>query len=199
MSKPKVTIIIINFNGLTDTVRCLQSVKNITYSNLEVIIIDNGSDNKEGEMLLKKYGKNIKVFILDKNTGFTGGNNLAYQKAKGKYIILLNNDTEVTPGFIEPLIELLENDKKIAVAQPKIKMLSKKNYFDYAGAAGGYIDKYGYPFTRGRIFETKEKDSGQYDKESVIFWASGAACVIRKSAIKRIGGLFDPVFFNYME
>ncbi len=199
MNKPLVSIIILNFNGLTDTVKCLKSIKKTTYPNFEILLLDNGSDNNEGLVLQKKYGQRYKVILLNKNLGFTGGNNLALKKAKGKYIILLNNDTEVTPNWIEPLVTLLNKDKSIAIVQPKIKMLQNKNYFDYAGAAGGFIDKYGYPFTRGRIFETKEKDAGQYDNEGIIFWASGASCIIRKSTIKKVGGLFDPTFFNYME
>lgn len=199
MKKPLVTIIILNFNSLNDTIKCLQSIKRTTYQNFELLIVDNGSENNEGLLLQRKYGDKHKVLLLKKNLGYTGGNNFAFQKAKGKYIILLNNDTEVTPNWIDPLINLLEKNRSIAVVQPKIKMLQKKNYFDYAGAAGGFIDKYGYPFTKGRIFETQEKDTGQYDNAGVIFWASGACCAIRKSVIKEVGGLFDPIFFNYME
>jgi hypothetical protein len=199
MSKPLVSIIILNYNGLKDTLHCLESVKKTTYPNFEVLLVDNGSDKNEGEILQNKFGKKYKVILLKKNLGYTGGNNLALKKAQGKYIILLNNDTEVTPNWISPLVDLLEKDGSIAVVQPKIKMLYRKNYFDYAGAAGGFIDSYGYPFTRGRIFESKEKDTGQYDKETIIFWASGAACIIRKSTINKVGGLFDPIFFNYME
>ena len=199
MKKPLVSIIILNYNGLADTIRCLKSLERGKYPNYEIIIVDNNSDNNEGIQLTKKFHGRYKVIINNHNTGFTGGNNTAIKFAKGKYIILLNNDTETTPDWITPLVTLLESDKSIAVVQPKIKMMQKRNYFDYAGAAGGYIDRYGYPFTKGRIFDTKEKDHGQYYKESIIFWASGAACIIRKSAIKKAGGLFDPIFFNYME
>lgn len=199
MAKPLVSIIILNYNGLNDTLHCLETINKTTYRNFEVIIVDNGSDNNEGVLLQKKFGRKYKVALLDKNLGYTGGNNYALTKTRGRYVILLNNDTEVTPNWIQPLVHLLEKDKNIAVVQPKIKMLNNKYYFDYAGAAGGFIDKYGYPFTRGRVFETKEKDVGQYNKESIIFWASGAACMIRKSAISKVGGLFDPCFFNYME
>ncbi len=201
MKRPLVSIIILNFNGLSDTIKCLSSIEKTTYPNYEVLLIDNGSDNNEGTFLQKKYGKKYFVTALQSNLGFTGGNNLAVGKAKGKYVILLNNDAEVSPDWIEHPIDMLEKNKNIAVVQPKIKMLQNKRFFDYAGAAGGFIDKYGYPFTRGRIFETKEKDTGQYDTPNTypIFWASGAACVIRKSVIKKVGGLFDPIFFNYME
>lgn len=201
MKKPLVSIIILNYNGIVDTIKCIKSFTKTKYSNYEVFLVDNGSDNSEGITLKRKYGKKYNVLLLKNNLGFTGGNNFALKKANGKYVILLNNDTEVTPNWIEPMVSVLEKDKTIAVVQPKIKMLQKKNYFDYAGAAGGYLDKYGYPFTRGRIFETKEKDIGQYDNPYFypIFWASGACCIIRKSIIGKVGGLFDSIFFNYME
>jgi GT2 family glycosyltransferase len=197
--KPLVSIITLNFNGLKDTIKCINSIKNTQTINYELITIDNGSEKDESKQLIKKYSNFVKVFRLPKNLGFTGGNNWALKKTRGKYIVLLNNDTEVTPTWLEPLVRLMETNKKIAVVQPKIKMLQNKEYFDYAGAAGGFIDKYGFPFTRGRIFNTQEKDRGQYDGEYPIFWASGSACIIRKSIIKKVGGLFSENLFNYME
>lgn len=199
MSKPLVSIIILNFNGLTDTFKCLNSLKKTKYKNIEIIVIDNGSENNEAINIKARFGNFIQIYRLNKNKGFTGGNNWALKKTQGKYIVLLNNDTTVESSWLDPLVEKMDSDKKIAVAQPKIRMLNKKNYFDYAGAAGGYIDKYGYPFTRGRIFNTQEKDIGQYDNECDIFWASGSACIIRKSFINKVGGLFNPNLFNYME
>ena len=196
---PKVSLIILNWNGLSDTIQCLNSLKKTTYPNIEVIVIDNGSDNDESILIKKKFGNFVNSIRINKNLGFTGGNNFAIKKASGKYVILLNNDTEVEKDFIEPLVEVMENDMKVSVAQPKIKLISKRDHFDYSGAAGGYIDKYGYPFTRGRIFDEMEKDNGQYDDMVNIFWASGAAMMIRRSAIKKVGGLFDEAFFNYME
>jgi hypothetical protein len=162
--------------------------------------VDNGSILNEAEKLSHiTTSKNIKFFRIVKNLGFTGGNNWALKKAKGKYIALLNNDTSVEPNWLNALVNELETYKKTAVVQPKIRLMSKPNYFDYAGAAGGLIDKYGYPFTRGRIFNTIEKDTGQYDQRTNIFWASGAACIIRKSVINKVGGLFSENLFNYME
>jgi len=196
---PRISVIILNFNGLDDTIKCLDSLKKTKYANFEVIIVDNGSSKNEAIILGIKYKNFIKTYRLHNNLGFTGGNNWALAKAKGKYLVLLNNDTIVEPNWLEPLVKLLENNKKIAVVQPKIKMMFKKSYFDYAGAAGGYIDKYGFPFTRGRIFNTQEKDISQYDGVWPIFWASGSACMIRKSIIKRVGGLFSENLFNYME
>lgn len=199
MKKPIVSIIILNFNGLRDTQKCIKSLEKTKFKKYEVIIVDNGSDEKELSLLLRKYDSKYSVIPLKHNLGFTGGNNQALKYCHGKYIVLLNNDTVVTPDWLDPLVKTLDKERKVAVAQPKIRMLTKRNYFDYAGAAGGFIDKFGYPFTRGRIFNTKEKDVGQYNKQSEIFWASGAACIIRKSVIKKVGGLFDPIFFNYME
>jgi hypothetical protein len=205
MKKPIVTIIVLNFNGYQDTNKCLKSIKNTKYRNYEIILVDNGSDTKEAQKLKKdssnlfKGGKRVKFLRLKKNLGFTGGNNLALKKARGKYIVLLNNDTVVDKGWLSPLVEYMQKHKNVAVVQPKILQLNDNDRFDYAGAAGGFIDKYGYPFTRGRIFNTQEKDLGQYDKISKIFWASGAACMIRRSAIKKVGGLFSENLFNYME
>jgi GT2 family glycosyltransferase len=199
MRKPVVSIIILNFNGLKDTIECLKSLEKTTYRKFEVIVVDNGSEKNEADIIRKRFKHFIKVYRLEKNLGFTGGNNWALEKTRGKYIVLLNNDTIVEPKWLEPLVSLLEKDRKIAVIQPKIKMMQKKNHFDYAGAAGGYIDKYGFPFTRGRIFNTQEKDTGQYDGQWPIFWASGAACIIRKSIINKVGGLFSRDLFNYME
>ncbi len=199
MKKPLVSIIILNLNGLKNTIKCLRSLRKSTYENFEILVIDNGSKKNEAGVLKWKFNKFIKTFRLKKNLGFTGGNNWAIKKAKGKYIVLLNNDTEVTPGWLDPLTTVMEKKPKVGVAQPKILMMNNKTFFDYAGAAGGFIDKYGYPFTRGRIFNTIEKDLGQYDGACEIFWASGAACIIRKSIINKVGGLFSQNLFNYME
>ncbi len=197
--KPLVSVLIINYNGLSDTLHCLSSIKKTAYPNYEVIILDNGSIKNEAKELKKYAFKNIHVYRSKINKGFAGGNNTALKKAQGKYIVLLNNDTEVDPEWLTPLVLELEKDKTIAVAQPKIRLFHNRAYFDYAGACGGFIDKHGYPFTRGRIFNAREKDKGQYDQRMEIFWASGAACIIRKSIIKDVGGLFDEMFFNYME
>jgi GT2 family glycosyltransferase len=197
---PLVSIIILNFNGFKDTEKCLKSLLKTKYKNFEVLLIDNGSNKNEALKIetLFNSGK-IRIYRLEKNLGFTGGNNWGLKKARGKYVALLNNDTVVEPNWLDPLVEELERNKKTAVVQPKIKLMFKRDYFDYAGAAGGYIDKYGYPFTRGRIFGTFEKDVGQYDQRCRIFWASGAACLIRKSVINKVGGLFSENLFNYME
>ncbi|MGD8744209.1 MAG: glycosyltransferase [Candidatus Woesebacteria bacterium] len=205
MKKPKVSIIILNYCGYHDTTICLKSLEKTRYENYEIILIDNGS-KKDEKVKLRKYclkhlnnHNKIRIFRLKKNLGFTGGNNFALNKTDGKYIVLLNNDTIVTKNWLSPLVDHMEKDKSTAVIQPKILQMNDNERFDYAGAAGGFIDKYGYPFTRGRIFNSQEHDRGQYDGVSKIFWASGSACMIRKSVINKVNGLFSENLFNYME
>lgn len=196
---PDVTVIILNYNGIEETRTCLKSILDTKYPKLKITVVDNGSLKNEAKILKKEFRNKIITFIrFKKNKGFTGGNNFATRRVKSKYIVLLNNDTAVREDWLEKLVKAMEIDSKIAVAQPKILLMNGKS-FDYAGAAGGFIDRYGYPFTRGRIFNTLEPDSGQYDRIREIFWASGAAMIIRRSVIKQVGGLFDERFFNYME
>ncbi|MFC2129052.1 glycosyltransferase, partial [Bacteroidota bacterium] len=141
---------------------------------------------------------NINLILFDKNYGFAEGYNMALKKIESEYFILLNSDVEVTKNWIAPVINLMDYDKNIAACMPKIRSYHEKDYFEYAGAAGGYIDKYGYPFCRGRIIGNIEKDSGQYDNSTEIFWATGACMFIRADLFKKAGG-FDPLFFAHME
>lgn len=197
--QPKVTIVILNHNGFKDTFFCLTTLLKTKYSNFHIIVVDNGSKDDESA-LLKKIFKNKRINFLrfKKNLGFTGGNNRILKTINTKYVVLLNNDVEVSLDWLSPLVKRMEKDDKIAVIQPKILWLTNKKYFDYAGACGGFIDIFGYPFTRGRMFNTIEKDKGQYDSLMRVLWASGAAMMIRKSVLDKIG-LFDERFFNYME
>ncbi|MDO8461064.1 MAG: glycosyltransferase family 2 protein [bacterium] len=200
MSKyPKVTIVVLNFNGLEYTTKCLKSLTQTKYSNFEIIVGDNGSDKNEAKILAKKFNsKKIHFIRFSKNLGFSGGNNKILRTIRNKYVVLLNNDVVVPPQWLSPLVKIMEKDKSIAVVQPKILWMRNKKFFDYAGASGGFIDILGYPFTRGRIFNTLEKDEGQYNSICDIFWASGAAMMIRTSVLEKTG-LFDEIFFNYME
>lgn len=198
--KALVSILVLNHRGVEDTIECVRSVLKSTYKNIEVLILDNGSGIKEFTRLKSELtNPKVKVFRSKKNLGFTGGNNLLSKKTKGKFIVLLNNDTVVDKKWLTHLLKMFVAYPNVAVVQPKIRYFYNKTYFDYAGAAGGFIDSFGYPFTRGRIFNSIEKDRGQYNKITPIFWASGAACVIKKSIIKKVGGLFKLDFFNYME
>ena len=158
---------------------------------------DNAS--KDGSVaFMKRDFPNVPLIQLKQNHGFAKGYNLAMQDLEEDYFVLLNSDVEVTEGWLEPIIELLESDKRIAAVQPKIKALRQPDYFEHAGAAGGWIDYLGYPFCRGRIIDTAEKDKGQYDQVSEIFWASGACMAVRAPLFKIFGG-FDADFFAHME
>jgi hypothetical protein len=158
---------------------------------------DNASTDDSLSYLRQNFPQ-VEVSENDKNYGYAGGYNQVLNQLDSDYFVLLNSDVEVTPGWIEPVIAQMETDEKIAAAQPKIRSYKQKDFFEYAGAAGGYIDKYGYPFCRGRIFDTVEKDSGQYDDKVEIFWASGAALFIKKKCWQEVGG-FDADFFAHME
>ncbi len=202
MNKILTSIVILNFNGLNDTKECVNSIlksqKNYL-SHLEILVCDNGSLVNEAKILQQQFKAKIKVLRFQKNLGFTGGNNAAISHVKGKYVLLLNNDTLLVKNCIVNLVKALDQDSTIGVVQPKIKYYYDKSRFDYAGACGGFIDLLGYPFTRGRLFENQEMDVGQYDTRTNLFWASGAALMFRKSLLKVTGGLFDNTFFNYME
>lgn len=161
-------------------------------------MVDNGSGKKEIETIDKLFGKKIKLILAPKNLGYAAGNNLGAQKTRGKYLVFLNNDTIVPPDWLTEPIKKMEKNKKIAFLQPKIKWLKRKNFFEYAGGAGGFLDFFGYPFARGRIFGTIEEDVGQYDDEREIFWASGVALFARKNVFEKLGK-FDPFFFNHAE
>ncbi len=199
MNYPQVAIIILNFNGLQDTRKCLKTLLKTSYKNYIVTVVDNGSRENEAIILAKEFkSKKITFRRFEKNYGFTGGNNKIFPLLKQKYVVLLNNDVEVPRNWLTPLVNILEKHRKIAIAQPKILWQRNREYFDYAGACGGFIDILGYPFTKGRIFNALEKDMGQYDSLSDIFWASGAAVIMRRSVLETVG-YFDKSFFNYME
>lgn len=164
---------------------------------LRFVVGDNGSTDDSVAFVHENY-PTIEVVRLDKNYGFAEGYNRVLAQVEADYYILLNSDVEVTPDWVDPVIDLLESDPRIAAAQPKIRAYHDREYFEYAGAAGGFIDAYGYPFCRGRLMDTREKDVGQYDDACDIFWATGAALFIRRQAWEEVGG-FDGDFFAHME
>ena len=190
-------VVILNWNGQKMLERFLPSVTAHTQGDAEVIIADNGSTDESLPFLQKHYPQ-LRVIRLDKNYGFAGGYNKALQQVDADYYVLLNDDVEVTPGWIEPVIAQMQQHPDTAICQPKLLMYDQRNTFEYAGGAGGYIDKYGYPFCRGRMFTTLEDDHGQYDTPSQIFWASGAAMFVRADVWRQLGGL-DEDFFAHME
>jgi len=195
---PKVAVVILNWNGLKFLQQFLPSVLRSTWPNMEVVVGDNGSTDGSVEFLSGMYATEVTVIQNDQNYGYTGGYNRVVNQVKADYYVLLNSDIEVTPDWIEPVIALMETNESIAVAAPKIKSFDRKNYFEHAGAAGGFVDKLGYPFCRGRLFYEVEEDKGQYDQSGEIFWASGAALFIRSRCWKEVGG-FDERFFAHME
>lgn len=195
---PKVAVVILNWNGLKFLQQFLPTILQSTWPNLQVVVGDNGSTDGSVEFLNSKYANEITVIKNSENFGYTGGYNRIVNQVDADYYILLNSDIEVTPNWIEPVIAIMEADKQIAAAAPKIKAFDRKNYFEHAGAAGGFIDKLGYPFCRGRLFYEVEEDKGQYDQSGEIFWASGAALFIRSRCWKEVGG-FDERFFAHME
>lgn len=167
------------------------------YQPREVLLIDNASSDGSVEIALKQFPW-LQIIRNERNLGFAGGCNVGFQHANGKYILILNNDTKFEGDWLDRMVEVMESDERIAACQPKILSLKNPETFDYAGAAGGMIDIFGYPFARGRIFFTLEKDERQYDTPAEIFWASGTATLLRKSVLQQ-SGLFDEDFFAHME
>jgi len=194
---PLVAIVILNYNGRNYLEKFLPSVIASTYPNKKIIIADNASTD-DSVLYIRNDFKEAEIILLDKNYGFAGGYNKALSKVMADYYILLNSDVEATPGWITPVISLMESDTTIAACQPKILAFENKSQFEYAGASGGWIDKFGYPFNRGRIFDFCENDEGQYNNTSEIFWATGAAMFVRPSVYHEQNG-FDEYFFAHQE
>jgi GT2 family glycosyltransferase len=194
---PKVSIVILNWNGQKYLQQFLPSVLSSTYDNYEIVVADNNSTDNSIIFLKETYPQ-IRLITLDKNYGFAGGYNKALQQVQSDYYILLNSDVEVQPGWLQPMVNLLETNSSIAACQPKILSYHNKEIFEYAGAAGGWLDKYGYPFAKGRVFDVCETDNGQYNKSEPVFWASGAALFIRPSVFHAMKG-FDEYFFAHQE
>lgn len=192
----KTAVVILNWNGRKLLERYLPSVVERT-PNAEVIVADNGSTD-DSLVWLRMHYPEVKTITLDKNYGFAGGYNRALRDVDADYVVLLNSDVEVTVGWLEPLVEVLDKSADVAVVAPKLRSVTEPQRFEYAGAAGGFIDYLGYPFCRGRILSTVEEDCGQYDDCRDIFWASGAAMCCRREVFLAVGG-FDEDFFAHME
>ncbi len=196
-TSPRVAIVILNYNGRSFLEQFLPSVLADTYDNYEVVVADNGSLDDSLSFLSANY-PDIRSIDLKGNHGYAKGYNLALQQVEAPYYILLNSDVEVSPGWIEPLIELMERDRTVGACQPKVRAYHLRTHFEYAGASGGWLDNLGYPFCRGRIFAVTEEDKGQYDGLQEIFWATGAAFVVRSQLFHGLGG-FDPDYFAHSE
>lgn len=194
----KTAIAILNWNGVNFLKEFLPSVvKYSDFDEVEIFVIDNFSTDNSINFLKENFPK-VKIIVLDKNYGFAGGYNKGLEQINAKYFVLLNSDVEVSENWINPIIDLLDSDEKIVACQPKILAQKNKEYFEYAGASGGFIDKFGYPFCRGRLFDNTEKDKNQYQDIKQIFWATGACLFINAKKYFELGGL-DTDFFAHME
>jgi GT2 family glycosyltransferase len=194
---PLVSIIIPHYNGIRILDECLDSLKECRYPHLEILVVDNGSTDNSVQFLQDNYPR-VRIIRNLENLGFAEGCNRGILNASGDLVLILNNDTIHEPDWIKHLTATLLSDPAIAIVQPKILSYQNRHVFDYSGASGGFIDYFAYPFARGRIFYTIERDSGQYDEKREIFWASGTAFLARKEIIVK-AGLFDTIFFAHME
>ncbi len=190
-------IVILNWNGKKFLQQFLPSVMQTTYQHTQFIVADNCSTDDSINFVENNH-PGVRIIRHKQNWGFAKGYNEALKDVNADYFILLNSDVEVNPGWLEPMVELLDANPAIAACQPKILSWHNRKMFEYAGAAGGWIDKYGYPFCKGRIFETVETDNGQYDIAEPVFWASGAALFIRSAVFRELNG-FDEYFFAHQE
>jgi len=196
-TNPSVAIIILNYNGVGYLEKFLPSVMATSYSNYTIIVADNASTDSSIQFLKINY-PSIQIILLPKNLGYAGGYNEALKRVEATYYVLLNSDVAVQANWLQPMVALLNSNPTIAACQPKILSFNEPSYFEYAGAAGGYIDSLGYPFARGRVFDVCEQDEGQYNENVPIFWASGAALFIKASIFHAVGG-FDSSFFAHQE
>lgn len=193
----RVAVVILNWNGkkfleqfLPDVIRCSQPLG-------RVVIADNASTD-DSLNWVRSHHPEVEIIALPDNTGYTGGYNASLKQVQAEFYVLLNSDVEVTPGWLEPLIALADRHPTLGAAQPRIRAFNDRTHFEYAGAAGGFIDHLGYPFCRGRIFQSLERDEEQYADELPVFWATGACMFVRSKVFHQVGGL-DDRFFAHME
>lgn len=196
--KMKVSVVILNWNGKQMLEKFLPSVSKYSRAEgVEIVVADNASTDDSIAFLNTNY-PDIRQIVFSENYGFAEGYNRALAQLDAEYFVLLNSDVEVTEGWLQPIMTYMDEHPDVAACQPKIRSYANRNYFEHAGACGGFIDLYGYPFCRGRIFDRVEKDEGQYDQETELFWATGAALFVRSEDFRNAGGL-DGSFFAHME
>ncbi|MBK6767184.1 MAG: glycosyltransferase family 2 protein [bacterium] len=195
--RPLVSVIILNYNGLEFMPKCLTSLSKTEYQPTEIIVADNGSTDGSLDYIREHFPA-VQIIEFANNWGYSGAYNRVIPDVSGKYCVLLNFDVEVEPNWLSQPVEIMESDPQVAACQPKLKAYQDHSRFEYSGGSGGFIDAFGYPFVRGRLFHTTEVDSGQYDDVIDVFWATGAALVVRKEAFIASGGL-DEDFFMHME
>lgn len=189
-------VVILNYNGCELLRKFLPSVIQLS-AGARIVVVDNGSSDGSADLISQEF-RDVELIQIATNLGFCGGYNHALKKIEADQYVLLNSDVEVTDGWLGPLVELLDENPHVAAVQPKILSYKSRKYFEYAGAAGGFIDTLGYPFCRGRLFHSIEEDEGQYDDRKEIFWASGACLMMRSKLFHAMGG-FDEDFFAHME
>ncbi len=194
----KAIVVILNWNGIAFLKMFLGKMVDLSLnSETEVCVADNGSTDGSADWVADNFTE-VRLIRFARNWGFAEGYNMAIGQLEAEYFVLVNTDIEVTEGWLQPLVSYMDENPDSGSCQPKILSWSRRDYFEHAGAAGGFIDKYGYPFCRGRILNIAEKDDGQFDEEAEVFWSSGACMIIRSEAWKRCGG-FDGSFFAHME
>ena len=194
---PRLSVIIPHYNGKEILLRCLQALGDDAAFSVEVLVVDNASVDDSIEAAKSAFPA-IRVVRSEKNLGYAGGCNLGMQAARADFFVLLNNDAMISLSELQKLWHVVQKQPEIAAVQPKIRSITNTTCFDYAGAAGGFIDVMGFPFARGRIFFTIEEDTGQYDQPGDIFWASGTCTLLRREAVEKTG-LLDESFFAHME
>jgi len=193
----KLAIVVLSYNGKDLLGKFLPPILETRTDYSKVFVVDNASTDGTYEYLQENF-KEVNIIRLPVNRGFTNGYVESLPFIEAEYYVLISSDVEVSPGWINPVIELMDSDKTIGICQPKIKSYNQKTHFEYSGAAGAYIDRYGYPFCRGRIFFTVEEDTGQYQDNREVFWCSGACMFIRSEVYHGIGG-FDNEYYAHME
>lgn len=192
----RVAVVILNWNGKSFLEKFLPDV--VRYSQQATVYVADNASTDDSVSFVREHHPEVKLIETGANLGFAGGYNMALENLNEEYFVLLNSDVEVTEEWLRPIINLMDSDLTIAGCQPKILQYDRKTHFEYAGAVGGFIDRFGYPFCRGRIFEKTEEDHGQYNDVREVFWATGASLFVRSSVYKELGGL-DADFFAHME
>jgi len=195
--KPRVSIIIPHWNNTDILSDCLESITLTSYLDLETIVVDNASTDDSVEWVRSNYPK-VKLIENDKNYGYAGGCNIGAEYASGEYLIFLNNDTTQDPNWVSNLVDTISSNSKIAAVQPKVLNYFDKNFFDYAGGAGGHMDIYCFPIARGRVFQHQEQDKGQYNDVDKCFWSSGTCFIVKKDLFIQ-ANMFEDSFFAHME
>ena len=196
--EPSIALVLLNYNGKNYLQQNLPFLKKVSYKNKRIYVIDNASTDDSLQYLNQNYPE-ITIIRNSSNFGYAEGYNYGLAEIEAEYYVLLNTDVEVTENFLEPMLSVMQADKNVGICQPKILSIANRNLFEYAGAAGGWIDMFGYTFARGRVFDVCETDQLQYQDNSAIFWSSGACMMIQSSLFKNLNGFYGYFFMYYEE